>query len=172
MCQCVEPLKSTVCTPSPLPTTSEEKSQTELPDEKIAKKRKRKDDGESAQPVKKVIGDGTRDPHQPSSWICPATGIVIRYRLNLPRTHWTILVKTCSVFTSGSDTVSVKMEVSILRPFLSFSDLTMEVNRLRLIGPLSHSVLTEALKAASVHTVSVSVTVVLYSCPSSQIGET
>ncbi|XP_026351451.2 ribonucleases P/MRP protein subunit POP1 [Ursus arctos] len=109
VCQCVEPLKSTVCTPSPLPTTSEEKSQTELPDEKIGKKRKRKDDGESVQPVKKVIGDGTRDPHQPSSWICPATGIVI-------------------------------------------SDLTMEVNRLRLIGPLSHSVLTEALKAASVHT--------------------
>ncbi|XP_034524247.1 ribonucleases P/MRP protein subunit POP1 isoform X2 [Ailuropoda melanoleuca] len=109
VCQCVEPLKSTVCTPSPLPTTSEEKSQTEVPDEKIGKKRKRKDDGESAQPVKKVIGDGTRDPHQPSSWISPATGIII-------------------------------------------SDLTMEVNRLRLIGPLSHSILTEALKAASVQT--------------------
>lgn len=109
-CQCVEPIKPTICTPGPLLTTSEEKSQTELPDEKIGKKRKRKDDGENAKPVKKVIGDGTRDPHQPSSWISAATGIII-------------------------------------------SDLTMEMNRLRLIGPLSHSILTEALKAASVQTV-------------------
>ncbi|XP_077928315.1 ribonucleases P/MRP protein subunit POP1 isoform X4 [Halichoerus grypus] len=109
-CQCVEPIKSAVCIPSLLPTTSEEKSQTVLPDEKIGKKRKRKDDGENAKPVKKVIGDGTRDPCQPSSWISPATGIII-------------------------------------------SDLTMEMNRLRLIGPLSHSILTEALKAASVQTV-------------------
>ena len=31
-------------------------------------------------------------------------------------------------------------------------DLTVEMNRFRLIGPLSHSILTEALKAASVHT--------------------
>lgn len=78
----MEPIKPTVCTPGPLPTTSEEKSQTELPDEKIGKKRKRKDDGENGKPVKKVIGDGTRDPHQPSSWISAATGIIIRYRLD------------------------------------------------------------------------------------------
>ncbi|XP_025306111.1 ribonucleases P/MRP protein subunit POP1 isoform X2 [Canis lupus baileyi] len=107
-CQCVEPIKSTICTPDPLLTTSQEKSQTELPDEKIGKKRKWKDDGENAKPVK-VMGDGTRDPHQPYSWVSPATGIII-------------------------------------------SDLTMEMNRLRLIGPLSHSILTEALKAASVQT--------------------
>lgn len=55
------------------------------------------------------------------------------------------------------------VDVSISRPFLSFSDLTMEMNRLRLIGPLSHSILTEALKAASVQTVRVNATVVLYS---------
>ncbi|XP_047698593.1 ribonucleases P/MRP protein subunit POP1 [Prionailurus viverrinus] len=108
-CQCMEPIKSTVCTLEPLLTPSQEKSQTELPDERIGKKRKRKDDGENAKPVKKVIGDGTRDPHQPYSWVSPATGVII-------------------------------------------SDLTMEMNRLRLIGPLSHSILTEALKAASVHT--------------------
>ncbi|XP_004697759.1 ribonucleases P/MRP protein subunit POP1 [Echinops telfairi] len=35
---------------------------------------------------------------------------------------------------------------------LVVSDLTMEMNRFRLIGPLSHSVLTEALRAAAVHT--------------------
>lgn len=55
------------------------------------------------------------------------------------------------------------MEISILRPFLSFSDLTMEMNRFRLIGPLSHSILTEALKIASVHTVRLNVTVMFYS---------
>ncbi|XP_004370802.1 ribonucleases P/MRP protein subunit POP1 [Trichechus manatus latirostris] len=109
VCQCVEPNKSTVCTPDPLLTPPQEKSQMELPDEKIGKKRKWKDDGENAKPVKKIIGDGTRDPHQPCSWVSPATCIVI-------------------------------------------SDLTMEMNRYRLIGPLSHSILTEALKAASVHT--------------------
>ncbi|XP_029779557.1 ribonucleases P/MRP protein subunit POP1 [Suricata suricatta] len=108
-CQCMEPIKSTICTPEPLLTASQEKSQTELPDEKIGKKRKRKDDGKSANPVKKVIGDGTRDACQPYSWISPATGITI-------------------------------------------SDLTMEMNRLRLIGPLSHAILTDALQAAAVHT--------------------
>ncbi|XP_038601098.1 ribonucleases P/MRP protein subunit POP1 [Tachyglossus aculeatus] len=35
---------------------------------------------------------------------------------------------------------------------ITISDLTMEMNRYRLIGPLSHCVLTEALKAASVQT--------------------
>ncbi|XP_055204040.1 ribonucleases P/MRP protein subunit POP1 isoform X2 [Gorilla gorilla gorilla] len=109
-CQCVEPIKSAVCIADPLPTPSQEKSQTELPDEKIGKKRKRKDDGENAKPIKKIIGDGTRDPCLPYSWISPTTGIII-------------------------------------------SDLTMEMNRFRLIGPLSHSILTEAIKAASVHTV-------------------
>ncbi|XP_026987289.1 ribonucleases P/MRP protein subunit POP1 isoform X2 [Sagmatias obliquidens] len=109
VCQCVEPTKSTVCLPDPLLTPSQEKSQTDLPTEKIGKKRKWKDDEENTKPIKKVIGDGTRDPLQPYSWISPTTGIVI-------------------------------------------SDLTMEMNRFRLIGPLSHSILTEALKAASVHT--------------------
>ncbi|XP_072805600.1 ribonucleases P/MRP protein subunit POP1 isoform X3 [Vicugna pacos] len=109
VCQCVEPTGSAVCIPDPLLTPSQEKSQTELPEEKIGRKRKRKDDRENAKPVKKIVGDGTRDPLQPYSWISPATGIII-------------------------------------------SDLTMEMNRFRLIGPLSHSILTEALKAASVHT--------------------
>ncbi|XP_046498593.1 ribonucleases P/MRP protein subunit POP1 isoform X2 [Equus quagga] len=109
VCQCMEPIKPTVCIQDPVLSPSQEKSQTELPEEKIGKKRKRKDDGEDGKPIKKVIGDGTRDPYQPYSWISPATGIII-------------------------------------------SDLTMEMNRFRLIGPLAHSILTEALKAASVHT--------------------
>lgn len=45
----------------------------------------------------------------------------------------------------------------------SFSDLTMEMNRFRLIGPLSPSILTEALKAASIHTVRVNLIALLYS---------
>nr|XP_005316369.2 ribonucleases P/MRP protein subunit POP1 isoform X1 [Ictidomys tridecemlineatus] len=109
VCQCMEPIKSNICTPNPLLKPSQEESQIELADEKIGKKRKRKDDRENAKSVKKVIGDGTRDPCQPYSWISPTTGIVI-------------------------------------------SDLTMEMNRFRLIGPLSHCILTEALKVASVHT--------------------
>ncbi|KFO35245.1 ribonucleases P/MRP protein subunit POP1 [Fukomys damarensis] len=108
VCQCLEPIRSTVGLPNPLPTLFQEKSQTEMTDEKIGKKRKRRDDEEIAKPIKKIIGDGTRDPCQPYSWISPNTGITI-------------------------------------------SDLTMEMNRFRLIGPLSHSILTEALKAASVH---------------------
>ncbi|XP_008055847.1 ribonucleases P/MRP protein subunit POP1 [Carlito syrichta] len=109
VCQCTDPFKSAICIPDSLLVSSQEKSQTELPDEKIGKKRKRKDDGENAKPIKKVIGDGTRDPCLPYSWISPATGIII-------------------------------------------NDLTMEMNRFRLIGPLSTSILTEALKTASVHT--------------------
>ncbi|XP_077023417.1 ribonucleases P/MRP protein subunit POP1 isoform X2 [Tamandua tetradactyla] len=108
VCQCVEPVRSTVCIPDPPPPPPQGKSQATLPDEKMSKKRKRKDDGENAKPVKKVMGDGTRDHLQPYSWVSPTTGVII-------------------------------------------SDLTMEMNRYRLIGPLSHSILTEALKAASVH---------------------
>ncbi|XP_046498594.1 ribonucleases P/MRP protein subunit POP1 isoform X3 [Equus quagga] len=125
VCQCMEPIKPTVCIQDPVLSPSQEKSQTELPEEKIGKKRKRKDDGEDGKPIKKVIGDGTRDPYQPYSWISPATGIII-------------------------------------------SDLTMEMNRFRLIGPLAHSILTEALKAASVHTMTLAVSRrrVLSSAPS------
>uniref|UniRef100_A0A480U8K2 Ribonucleases P/MRP protein subunit POP1 n=1 Tax=Sus scrofa TaxID=9823 RepID=A0A480U8K2_PIG len=107
-CQCMEPTKSAVCIPDSLLTPSQEKGQTDVPKEKIGRKRKWEDDGENAEPIKKIIGDGTRDPLQPYSWLSPTTGIMI-------------------------------------------SDLTMEMNRFRLIGPLSHAILTEALKAASVH---------------------
>ncbi|XP_004640117.1 ribonucleases P/MRP protein subunit POP1 [Octodon degus] len=109
VCQCLEPVRSAVSIPSPPPTLSQEKSQTEMTDEKIGKKRKRKDDKEDPNPVKKIIGDGTRDARQPYSWMSANTGIII-------------------------------------------SDLSLEMNRFRLIGPLSHSILTDVLKAASVHT--------------------
>ncbi|XP_014405686.1 PREDICTED: ribonucleases P/MRP protein subunit POP1 [Myotis brandtii] len=108
-CQCIEPVESTTCIPDPLLAPAQEKSQAKLPDEKIGKKRKRKDDGENAKPVKKFMGDGTRAAHELRSWSSSTTGIVI-------------------------------------------SDLTMEINRFRLIGPLSHAILTEALQAAAVHT--------------------
>ncbi|XP_070248330.1 ribonucleases P/MRP protein subunit POP1 [Myotis yumanensis] len=108
-CQCIEPVESTTCIPDPLLAPAQEKSPAKLPDEKIGKKRKRKDDGENTKPVKKFMGDGTRAAHEPRSWSSSTTGIVI-------------------------------------------SDLTMEINRFRLIGPLSHAILTEALQAAAVHT--------------------
>ncbi|XP_067146453.1 ribonucleases P/MRP protein subunit POP1 isoform X2 [Apteryx mantelli] len=105
--ECSEPEE--ICIPEPFTTLIQEEKQTDVA-VSLGKKRKKKDkDGEKAVPVKKIIGDGTRDPFQPYSWTSPTTGIVI-------------------------------------------SDQTMEILRYRLIGPLSHSVLTETLKAASLQT--------------------
>ncbi|KAL1767727.1 ribonucleases P/MRP protein subunit POP1 [Sigmodon hispidus] len=109
VCQCSEPVSPSVGVPDPLLTPAQEESQPEPDDDKIGKKRKRKDGEESAERAKKTVGDGTRDPRQPRSWVSPTTGIVI-------------------------------------------SDLTMEMNRFRLIGPLSHCILTSALRAAPLHT--------------------
>ncbi|CAO2602537.1 Ribonucleases P/MRP protein subunit POP1 [Lemmus lemmus] len=109
VCLCSEPVNSSVSVPDPLLTPDQEESQPELADDNIGKKRKRKDDAESAKRTKRTLGDGTRDPCQPRSWVSLPTGIVI-------------------------------------------SDLTMEMNRFRLIGPLSHCILTSALRAAPLHT--------------------
>lgn len=108
-CHCSEPVKSNICMPDPLLTPAPEDIQAGLAGDKISKKRKRRDDGESVSRAKKTIGDGTRDACQPRSWRSPTTGIIV-------------------------------------------SDLTMEMNRFRLIGPLSHCILTSALRAAPVHT--------------------
>ncbi|NXX17663.1 POP1 protein, partial [Podargus strigoides] len=105
--QCSEPEE--ICIPEPVTSVQEEKQMDDVLS--LGKKRKKEDkEGEKAVPVKKIIGDGTRDPFQSYSWISLSTGIVI-------------------------------------------SDRTMEILRYRLIGPLSHSVLTETLKAASLQTV-------------------
>ncbi|KAJ7337995.1 hypothetical protein JRQ81_010521 [Phrynocephalus forsythii] len=105
--QCSEPIET--CNPEPVEPAPQEESKREVV-EKTSRKRKKKDqEGETAVPVKKIIGDGTRDPGQPYGWASNTTGIMI-------------------------------------------SDLTMEIVRYRLIGPLSHCVLTETLKAASVPT--------------------
>ncbi|NXJ74075.1 POP1 protein, partial [Trogon melanurus] len=99
-----------VCIPEPGTASVQEEKQMDVV-LSLGKKRKKEDkEGEKAVPVKKIIGDGTRDPLQPYSWISQTTGIVI-------------------------------------------SDRTMEILKYRLIGPLSHSVLTETLKAASLQTV-------------------
>ncbi|XP_060099432.1 ribonucleases P/MRP protein subunit POP1 [Heteronotia binoei] len=106
VCHCSEPLEP--CNPKPVVTLSQEENKTDIT-EKVGQKRKRNDGSKMVVPMKKIIGDGTRDPHQPYCWVSQTTGIMI-------------------------------------------SDLTMEILRYRLIGPLLHCVLTEALKAASVHT--------------------
>ncbi|XP_052017040.1 ribonucleases P/MRP protein subunit POP1 [Apodemus sylvaticus] len=108
-CRCSEPIKSSVCMPDPLPTPAQEDIQAGLADDKIGKKRKRRDDGDSVSRARKTFGDRTGEPCQPRSWFSPTTGIVV-------------------------------------------SDLTMEMNRFRLIGPLSHCILTSALRAAPAHT--------------------
>jgi len=46
----------------------------------LGKKRKKEDkEGEKAVPVKKIIGDGTRDPFQSYSWVSQSAGVVIRF---------------------------------------------------------------------------------------------
>ncbi|KAM6412890.1 ribonucleases P/MRP protein subunit POP1 [Pluvialis apricaria] len=105
--QCSEPEE--ICIPEPVTASIQEEKQMDVV-LSLGKKRKKEDkEGEGATPVKKIIGDGTRDPFQSYSWISQTTGVVI-------------------------------------------SDRTMEILRYRLIGPLSHSVLTETLKAASLQT--------------------
>ncbi|XP_074997493.1 ribonucleases P/MRP protein subunit POP1 isoform X3 [Calonectris borealis] len=106
--QCSEPEEIYIS--EPITTSIQEEKQMDVV-LSLGKKRKKEEDkeGEKAVPVKKIIGDGTRDPLQSYSWISQTTGVVI-------------------------------------------SDRTMEILRYRLIGPLSHSVLTETLKAASLQT--------------------
>ncbi|KFZ61506.1 Ribonucleases P/MRP protein subunit POP1, partial [Antrostomus carolinensis] len=105
--QCSEPEE--IYIPEPVTTSIQEEKQIDVVLSLGKKRRKEDKEGEKAVPVKKIIGDGTRDPFQSYSWISQTTGIVI-------------------------------------------SDKTMEILRYRLIGPLSHSVLTETLKAASLQT--------------------
>ncbi|XP_068937233.1 ribonucleases P/MRP protein subunit POP1 isoform X2 [Petaurus breviceps papuanus] len=107
VCQCVQPPEAVAAIPEVVLTPHEDKSHVKQTEN--CKKRKRDDGKKNTNPVKKIVGDGTRNPFQPYSWTSSATGIVV-------------------------------------------SDLTMEMNRYRLIGPLSHSILTEALKTASVYT--------------------
>ncbi|XP_054023380.1 ribonucleases P/MRP protein subunit POP1 [Dryobates pubescens] len=88
--QCSEPEE--VCIPEPVPPSVPEKKDVV---QSLGKRRKEDKEGEKAVPVKKIIGDGTRDPLQACSWISPATGIVIsdrsmeilRYRLIGPLAH-------------------------------------------------------------------------------------
>ncbi|XP_036596891.1 ribonucleases P/MRP protein subunit POP1 [Trichosurus vulpecula] len=107
VCQCVQPPEAAASIPEVVLTPHEEKSNIKQTEN--CRKRKRDDGEKNTNPVKKIVGDGTRNPSQPYSWTSSTTGIVV-------------------------------------------SDLTMEMNRYRLIGPLSHSILTEALKTASVYT--------------------
>ncbi|NXC49557.1 POP1 protein, partial [Penelope pileata] len=105
--QCSEPEE--ICVPEPITMLSQEKQEMDVVQSLGEKRKKEDEEGDKAVPVKKIIGDGTRDPLQSYSWISQTTGIMI-------------------------------------------SDQTMEILRYRLIGPLSHCVLTETLKAASLQT--------------------
>lgn len=75
--QCSEPEE--IYIPEPITTTIQEEKQMDIV-LSLGKKRKKEDkEGEKAVPVKKIIGDGTRDPFQSYSWISQSTGIVIRF---------------------------------------------------------------------------------------------
>ncbi|XP_053322750.1 ribonucleases P/MRP protein subunit POP1 [Spea bombifrons] len=104
---CEEMADNAVCKPEPAQVLQREEKQAVV--ESPGKKRKRQDkDGEKAVPVKKIVGDGTRDSIDPYQWTSKQASVTIR-------------------------------------------DLTMEIVRYRLVGPLSHCVLTEALRAAPLH---------------------
>ncbi|OWK55942.1 Ribonucleases P/MRP protein subunit POP1 [Lonchura striata] len=67
-----------ICISEPVTTSIQEEEQVEVMS--LGNKRKKEDkEGEKAVPVKKIIGDGTRDPFQSYSWISQTTGITIRY---------------------------------------------------------------------------------------------
>ncbi|XP_073488122.1 ribonucleases P/MRP protein subunit POP1 isoform X2 [Aquarana catesbeiana] len=107
VCVCEDRPDNAVYTPSlPADPPQEEKPATV---KKAGKKRKMQDkEGEKAVPVKKIIGDGTRDCPDPYQWTSTQTSITIQ-------------------------------------------DLTMEIVRYRLVGPLSNCVLNDALHPAPVH---------------------
>ncbi|XP_040210696.1 ribonucleases P/MRP protein subunit POP1 isoform X2 [Rana temporaria] len=107
VCVCEDRPDNAVYTPAlPADPPQEEKPATV---KKAGKKRKMQDkEGEKAVPVKKIIGDGTRDCPDPYQWTSTQTSITIR-------------------------------------------DLTMEIVRYRLVGPLSNCVLNDALHPAPVH---------------------
>ncbi|NXP74125.1 POP1 protein, partial [Ramphastos sulfuratus] len=90
--QCSEP--GEICVPDPVtPSVQEEKQKAVV--QSLGKRRKEDKEGEKAVPLKKIIGDGTREPLQACSWVSPATGVVIsdrsmeilRYRLIGPWAH-------------------------------------------------------------------------------------
>lgn len=100
----------------------------------LKRKRRSKDPGEP--PVKKILGDGTRLPGTPVTWKSGSTGIVIK------------LVKCLQVYLKIKLIFPAYNEIYFL--YIFSSDLTMEIVRYRLIGPQSHSVLTDTLEAATV----------------------
>lgn len=78
MCVCEDRPDNAVYTPA-LPA---DPPQEEIPAtvKKAGKKRKMQDkEGEKAVPVKKIIGDGTRDCPDPYQWTSTQTSITIRY---------------------------------------------------------------------------------------------
>ncbi|XP_018411660.1 PREDICTED: ribonucleases P/MRP protein subunit POP1 [Nanorana parkeri] len=107
VCVCEERPDNTICTPAlPADPPGEGKPATV---KTAGRKRKVRDkEGEKAVPVKKIIGDGTRDSPDPYQWTSTHTSITIR-------------------------------------------DLTMEIVRYRLVGPLSQCVLSDALHPAPMH---------------------
>lgn len=103
----------------------------------IKRKRRSKDSGEP--PVKKILGDGTRLPGTPVTWKSGSTGIVIK------------LVKCFKVYLKSKLSLFFLHIIKMISfGIFFFSDLTMEIVRYRLIGPQSHSVLTDTLEAATV----------------------
>lgn len=75
--QCSEPEE--ICISEPVTASVQEEKQVEVVTSLGNKRKKEDKEGEKAVPVKKIIGDGTRDPFQSYSWISRTTGIAIRF---------------------------------------------------------------------------------------------
>uniref|UniRef100_A0A8C5MUQ1 POP1 homolog, ribonuclease P/MRP subunit n=1 Tax=Leptobrachium leishanense TaxID=445787 RepID=A0A8C5MUQ1_9ANUR len=107
VCLCEETPDNAVCKPEPA-LASQQEEQRDVTKSATRKRKRRDQDGEKAVPVKKIVGDGTRDTVDPYKW------------------------------TSKDGLITI-------------TDLTLEIVRYRLVGPLSHCVLADALRAAPLH---------------------
>ncbi|XP_052362546.1 LOW QUALITY PROTEIN: ribonucleases P/MRP protein subunit POP1-like [Oncorhynchus keta] len=93
-------------------------------------------------PAKKLLGYSTISATRPVTWRSSTTGIVIRWVL----TGTTgIVIRWVLTGTTG---IVIRWVLTGTTGIV-ISDLTMEMVRYRLIGPLSHSVLTETLAPAT-----------------------
>ncbi|XP_069815987.1 ribonucleases P/MRP protein subunit POP1 [Dendropsophus ebraccatus] len=109
VCACEDKPDNFVCIPEPAPPPPPPKQEPVASVTGAGRKRKLQNkDGETAVPVKKIIGDGTRASPDPYYWTSTQPSITIR-------------------------------------------DLTMEIVRYRLVGPMSNCVLGDALHAAPLH---------------------
>ncbi|XP_075069954.1 ribonucleases P/MRP protein subunit POP1 [Mixophyes fleayi] len=156
VCGCEDRPDNAVCTlePAPLP------AQEERP--KGVKRKLQDDKGEEAVPVK-VISDGTTAIPEPSQKTSIQSALVPtqeerpagvkragkKRKLQDKEGEKDVPVK--KIIGDGTRAIPEPYRWTSTQTTISIRDLTMEFVRYRLVGPLSHCVLTDALRAAPLH---------------------